>query len=173
MLHFYKKNFRIGLDVDEVLADFLGGFSDFTNGEYKDFKHFYFSYKTNGILDTIPESFWLNLPSKVDGLTLPFIPTCYISSRTFDERITEEWLEKNNFPCMPVIHTHNMSKLDACKKMGVNIFADDFINNFMELHEGGIKTFLIDCEHNKQYNVDPYRLDSLYNLPMKISELGL
>jgi len=173
MLHFHKKNYKIGLDIDDVCAKFLEGYTKFTDGKYADFKHFYFSYQTNHILPTVPDEFWLNLEPKFDPLTLPFLPTCYVSTRSFDKSLTEQWLEKNNFPCMPVIHTNHGSKIDACRKMNVNVFVDDFLKNFEELNAAGIETFLMDCTHNQQYNVGTHRIYTLNEVPAKIIELGI
>lgn len=172
MIHFHKRNHKIGLDIDDVCCKFLEGYTKQTEGKYKDFIHFFFSYQTNHILPTMSEEFWLNLEPKFDGRTLPFLPTCYISMRSFDSKISEEWLERNGFPCMPVIHTNLGSKVDACKKLGVDIFVDDFIKNFSEMNSAGIHTLLMDCTHNQQYNVDPYRIFDLNEVPDKITELG-
>jgi uncharacterized HAD superfamily protein len=171
MLHFHRKNHKIGLDIDDVCCKFLEGYTKATEGKFKDFNHFFFSYQTNHLLPTMPEDFWHNLEPKVDGRTLPFLPTCYISTRNFDKRISEEWLEANGFPCMPVIHTNHGSKVDACKEFGITVFVDDFIKNFEELNKAGINTLLMDCTHNRQYNVDPYRILDLHDLPSKIIDL--
>src|SRR5688572_8943195 len=112
MLHFHKRNYKIGLDVDDVCCKFLEGFSDATEGKYKDFKNFFFSYQTNHILPDLPVEFWMNLEPKFDPHLLPFLPTCYISTRNFNKATTEKWLEKHGFPCMPVIHTNMGSKVD-------------------------------------------------------------
>lgn len=173
MLHFHKRNHRIGLDIDDVCCKFLEGYTQFTEGKYADFKHFYFSYQTNHILPSVPEEFWLNLEPKTDPLTWTFLPTCYVSTRNFDKKITEQWLEKNGFPCMPVVHTNMGSKVDACKKFNVGIFVDDFLKNFEELNAAGIETFLYDCTHNQQYNVGTHRIFDLNEIPKKIMELGL
>lgn len=172
MIHFHKKNHRIGLDIDEVLANFLSSYSEYMNIDYTTAKHFYFSYQTNDNLNILQDDFWLNMKPKVNGHDLNFLPSCYISSRNFDTKITEQWLENNGFPCMPVIHTSNGGKMEACKQMNVGIFVDDFLLNFQELSAVGIHTMLMDCTHNKQYDVDPYRLMDLNDLPSKIIELG-
>lgn len=172
MLHFHKKNHIIGLDIDEVCADFLKGYANKFDKDLEAAKHFYFSYQTLPRLLALDKDFWLNLPTKIDGAQLPFLPKCYISKRTFDVSITEAWLEKNHFPCVPVIHVDG-SKVQACKDMNVDIYVDDFIYNFQDLNSNGISTLLMDCTHNRQYNVENYRLHDLNKLPNKIIELGL
>ena len=127
MIHFHKKNHVIGLDIDDVLADFRGGYSEWINKDYRGHEHFYFSYGTNDQLLRLDDEFWLNLKPKVDGRKLPFMPRCYVSTRAgLNESVSQEWLERNGFPCVPVIHV-NGSKSDACRSMGVDIFVDDFI----------------------------------------------
>lgn len=173
MIHFHKKNHKIGLDIDDVLADFRKGYSEYAGRDFTKEENFLFSYQTMDKLAKVDDDFWINMPSKVDGRTLSFHPTCYISSRSIDVRLTETWLEKNGFPCVPVIHTNDISKLEACRKMGVDVFVDDYIKNFQELHEGGIEAILMDAHHNRQYNVDPYRIFDINELPKKLIELGL
>lgn len=174
MLHFHKKNYRIGLDIDDVCCKFLDGYSKYTQGKYSDFKHFYFSYKTNHILPDIAEDFWMNLEPVFDPTKLNFLPTCYISTRSFDKTVTQRWLEKNNFPCMPVIHVgHNNSKVNACRDMKIDVFIDDFLKNFEELNAAGIETFLFDCCHNRQYDVGTYRIFDLNEVPKKLTDLGI
>lgn len=171
MIHFHKKNYNIGLDIDDVLADFRKGYFDFMKKEYPN--HFYFSYSTVENLSKLDEEFWLNLKPKTNGATLPFLPKCYISSRiNLSENITEKWIEKNGFPCVPVIHVKT-SKLEACKANNINVFVDDFIKNFEELNAANVDTLLLDCPHNKQYNVNPYRIYDLHDLPSKLNELKL
>ena len=173
MIHFHKKNYVIGLDIDDVLADFRGGYSDLINKDYRESEHFYFSYGTNDRLLRLDDDFWLNLKPKVDGKTLPFMPRCYVSTRAgLNESVSQEWLERNGFPCVPVIHV-NGSKSDACRSMGVDVFVDDFIKNFEELNASGVHTLLLDCAHNRQYNVDPFRLMDLNLLPQKLIDLNL
>ena len=167
MFDFHKKNLRIGLDIDQVCADFILAYeSKYKNEIY----HFNFEYNLQEKFDQLEEEFWLNMPSLIDGKILCFIPTCYISSRNINKEITEKWLKNNNFPCKPVFHNVN-SKLEVCKEQKLDIFVDDNINHFQELTNAGILTFLMDSKSNKQYNVDPYRLLNLNDLPKKILEL--
>ena len=175
MLHFHKKNHRIGLDIDEVLASLLKGYSEYSGKDYNEVKNFYFSYETMNQLVGVSEDFWLDLEPKFDGHALPFLPVCYISTRSFDKNITERWIERNGFPCVPVIHVGGIdddTKVNACKQHNVGIFVDDYIKNFQELNANGINTLLLDCCHNRQYNVDTHRINTLYEVPEKIVELG-
>ena len=173
MLHFHKRNIRIGLDIDEVCAAFLQGYSDKFGASYLQAKHFYFSYQTMDNIDTLGEDFWMGLPPLVDGTKLPFIPTCYVSHRLFDSKITERWLEKNNFPCSPVYHVAKRDKIGVCKDNKIDVFVDDFLLNFQELNAASVPTLLMDQCHNRQFDVGHWRLNSLLDLPKKIIELDL
>ena len=171
MLHFYKKNYRIGLDIDEVCANFLRGYSALTGEDRNKVKHFQFAYDIYTNLEQATDDFWLSLPPKLDPTTLPFLPTVYISTRTFDKKVTEQWLEENGFPCAPVVHVGS-NKVEEALKWNLDVYVDDYIKNFQELNYAGIKTLLMDCSHNQQYNVSPYRITSLHEVPAKVTELG-
>lgn len=174
MLDFFKKNYKIGLDLDEVCVDFLTGYAKEFNMPLEDIKHFYFSYNTWNNLEELHDDheWWINLEAKVKGDTLPFLPVGYVSNRSFPTSVSERWLEKNKFPCMPVIHVTN-SKLAACQELGINVYIDDHIKNFQELMAGGITCFLMDCQHNQNYDVGEYRIKSLHEVPQKLISMGL
>lgn len=173
MIQFHRRNLNVGLDLDEVCADFLGSYKEYANLGNMEIDHFFFSYHTNNILPNIPEKFWSDIKPKIDGRKLSFLPSCYISTRSIDVRISEEWLERNGFPCMPVFHVSGKSKVDVCKDMKLDVFVDDYIRNFEEISSAGITVLLMDTCHNRQYNVDPYRIFDLNDVPEKILELGI
>lgn len=170
MIHFYRKHRRIGLDIDEVCANFsskyLSTFGPVKNGIH----HFNFSYDINKNLENVGPDFWLDLQPMFDPTKLNFLPTCYISRRHTDQWVTEKWLEKNGFPCMPVIHVKD-SKVEDAKKMNINYYVDDYIKNYQELNEAGIETFLMNCFHNKNFNVGNSRIYDIFDLPAKIMQL--
>lgn len=171
MEKFFLHNKRIALDIDEVLADFLGGYAKWTNDESKrNAKNFYFSYGAGKVIKSLPDEFWLTLPAKIKPEDLNFLPAGYISKRDFDVSVTEQWLERNNFPCMPVLHVTEKSKYNACLELGVEYYLDDFIFNFQDLNSKGITTFLLDCSHNKQYDVGSRRINHIRELIHKIDE---
>lgn len=171
MTQFYLKNYRIGLDVDEVCANFLKGFTKLTGKDYTNVRNFNFSYGLMDTLKHVDSEFWLDLEPKFDPYKLPFLPTVYISTRTFHKVITETWLEKNGFPCAPVIHVGS-NKIEEAKKWNLDLYVDDYIKNFQDLNAAGIKTLLMDATHNRQFKVGQYRLESVYDIPNKILELG-
>lgn len=168
MRDFYRKNIRIGLDIDEVCGNFLAHYSSQVKKDWTTAKHFYFSYDSKNLMKDLDEEFWLTMPPKVDGSNLTFLPRCYISKRLgLPVEWTEQWLEKNGFPCMPVIHVEG-SKVQACKDMNLDFYIDDSMCNYQELNANGINTFLMDCTHNRQYNVGSDRVMNLNDLPKHI-----
>lgn len=155
---------KIALDVDEVLADFIGAWNEYMgHTEVPEFWNF--NPDLPKMINDLPKDFWSNIRPKVDPSSLPFEPHCYITSRPVDSQITEEWLLENGFPYAPV-HTvgHNKSKVDLAKEQGVEIFVDDRYENFVELQKAGIFTFLLSAPHNLRYDVGHFRINSLSDL---------
>jgi hypothetical protein len=111
------------------------------------------------------KDFWLGVPPKIDPNSLPFEPTCYITSRPIPTEWTEEWLQKNGFPARPIYTVGvDMSKLEAAKDAGIDIFVDDRYENFVELNRAGICTYLMDAPHNQRYDVGHKRIKNLKEL---------
>lgn len=167
--HKYLRIPRIGLDIDEVLADWVTPWVKY----YKLQKptSWYFDrhilerfeiMKKKGILD----KFYLGLEPKIKGSEVPFEPVCYITSRPVSTEVTVEWLEMHGFPARPV-HTVGMgqSKIEVAKQASVEIFVDDRYENFREFNESGICCYLFDAPHNQRYNVGFKRIKSLKELP--------
>ena len=169
-LKFLARKFDIGLDIDEVLADFIGGYNRYAPGRItKENYNWHFSYGLKDILAELNDNrdFWTNLTPLISHMDIPFIPKCYITKRNFPVAWTEEWIEKNHFPCVPVIHVPD-SKVAAYKEQQLDYYIDDSIKNFQELNSEGCKTFLMDAVHNKQFSVGEYRLYSLHDIINKI-----
>lgn len=167
--HKYMKIPKIGLDIDEVIADWVTPWIEYyglkkpTSWYFdKEILQRFDEMKRNGILD----KFYLDLKPKIKGSEVPFEPVCYITSRPVSTEVTVQWLEKNGFPIRPV-HTVGMgeSKIEVAKKAGVEVFVDDRYENFREFNENGICCFLFDAAHNQRYNVGLKRIKSLNELP--------
>lgn len=161
-------NFKIGLDIDEVLCDWIGGWCE--KYGYTIPESWHFSYSNKEHFDSLIESgeleeFYMNLNAKVKPNELNFEPECYITSRSIDTEITKRWLLKNGFPARPVITLgYGVSKVQACKDAGLDIFVDDNYRNFKELTDAGIFCYLMDAKHNKRYSVGHRRLMNLSDL---------
>jgi 5'(3')-deoxyribonucleotidase len=163
--HNYLKFPKIGLDVDEVLADFVGPWSEKHNHEIPTWWNFdrEMAKKLEDLKDD--REFWLSLPVKTPPAEIPFEPHCYITSRVIPKEITEEWLHKNGFPAAPVYSLGvGKSKVDAAKEADIDIFVDDSMANFVQLNKAGICTYLFDARHNQRYDVGYRRIKHLREL---------
>jgi len=168
----YLKLPHIGLDIDGVLADFTSAWSilypeisAMPNSWYLDRKvgARFEEMRNNNTLD----NFYLNIKPLIKPEDLPFEPHCYITSRPVSKEITEQWLDKYNFPAKKVIGLDiKQSKVDTAKEAGVEIFIDDCYENFVELNNHGVFTYLFSAPWNQRYEVGHMRLNSLKNIPL-------
>lgn len=160
--HSYLKQPKIALDIDEVLCDWVG---DWTEGDRpaswffdRDILKKFNDMKEAGKLD----EFYLTLKPLIKPSDIPFEPHCYITSRPVDTEITEKWLDMHGFPARPVFTVGvDNSKVDVAKEQGIDIFVDDAFHNFKQLNEAGICCFLMDAPHNQRYNVGFKRIKNL------------
>lgn len=168
----YLKPPRIGLDLDGVLADFFLGWHDLYPEIPLKPKHWRFDRKMNQRFkeleaNDVLNEFYFNLKPLITSDELHFEPCCYITNRWIPNEINERWLDKHKFPAVPVISVGvNGSKADVAKKMNVDIFIDDSYDNFVDLNNKGIFTYLYDASYNEKYDVGHMRLNSLKELPI-------
>lgn len=158
-------NKRVALDIDGVLADFNKSVKS-KFGIENDPTHWYYSYTFDKALWEelkADKAFWLNIEPYFDGSFIPFEPVCYVTHRSVPKEWCEEWLEKNHFPCVPV-HVVGGSKVDKLKELDIDIFVDDKYDNFKELNDNGIFTYLLTQPWNERYNVGHKRIDSLVEI---------
>lgn len=172
----FNKIPKIGLDIDEVICDFLKGWM----GKYEIClpKSWYFDRKILQRFDDMKstinkksginelDQFYIDLDPRIQPEDIPFEPHCYITSRPVSTELTENWLDKHCFPCAPVYTVGvNESKIDIAKKAGIEIFVDDKFETFRDFNNAGITCYLFTAEHNKRYDVGHLRIDSLNDLP--------
>ena len=161
-------NIRIGLDIDEVICDWVGGWCKKFN--YRKANHWKFSYKNKQHFEELIkrkelEEFYLGLKPKIKGSKMPFEPNCYITSRSIPNEITKQWLQNNGFPTAPVLSVpFGASKVEAAKSRNLTFFVDDGIHNFIELNKAGICCFLFDAPHNRKLDVGYKRIKNLSEL---------
>lgn len=167
--HDYLQPKKIGLDIDEVLCDWINpwrdlyGIEDVATSWYFDriIQERFQKMKDNNTLD----EFYLSLKPLMKGEEIPFEPHCYITSRPVDTEVTIKWLDMYGFPQRPVYSVGSgKSKVDAAKEAGVDIFVDDCYSNFLALNKAGICTFLYDSPHNQRYDVGYKRIKNLKEL---------
>lgn len=167
-LHSLLPKLKIGLDIDEVLCDFVSPWIQYWSMKVP--TCWFFDYniverfdkmRARGILD----EFYLNMKPKCKPTDIHFEPHCYVTSRPVDTEVTKKWLEMHGFPLRPVITVElGQSKVDVIKKAGVEVFVDDRFDNFEELNRNGICCFLFDAPHNRRYDVGFKRIKSLKEL---------
>jgi hypothetical protein len=162
---------KIGLDIDEVLCDWINPWRE--RFEIEDVaKSWFFDREITERFEVMRkentlDEFYLSLPAKIHGSELPFEPHCYITSRPVDAEISEMWLDKHGFPTKPVYCVgEGQSKVEVAKESGIEFFIDDHYNNFVELNNAGIYTYLFDAPHNHKYEVGAHRIKSLKDIPI-------
>lgn len=159
---------RIGLDIDEVLCNWIGDWTSKFDMQTpnswwfdREIMERFEAMKKEGSL----ESFYMGLEPLIRSEDIPFEPHCYITSRPVDTEVTEAWLKKHGFPARPVFTCGvGRSKVDIAKEQQLDIFVDDGYHNYLELNNAGICTFLMDAPHNKRYDVGFKRLFNLKDL---------
>lgn len=164
------KKLKIGLDIDGVLADFSLAWhllypevNPRPNTWYLDPKIIERFDKM--IKDNTLDDFYLNIMPLIKPSDIPFEPHCYITSRPVGKAITEKWLEKFGYPKKPVYTVDiRTTKVEAAKISGIDIFVDDFIENFNELNEAGIRTYLYTQTSNIMHDVGNMRINSLNDI---------
>lgn len=154
----YLQPKRIGIDIDDVLADFMGAYCERYNlqrpNAWEFDSVFVDRYKA---LQNDPD-FFLNLKTILSPEDLPFEPTAYITSRPSNlGDVTNRWLfEINHYPIAPLIFASN--KLPVIKEMQIERFIDDKIATFIHLNNNGILCYLFDSSHNQRIEVGYKRI---------------
>ena len=162
----YLNTVKIGLDIDGVIADFAGHLFN-TVGIEPHVVHHWNDPIINTHFNSLKKDveFWKTMPKLIEPSEVPFEVHAYITSRSIDPEITKQWLDSNGFPIADLYCVgHNESKVDVALKSGIDIFVDDKFENFQELNNAGICTFLMDASHNQRYNVGYKRIKSLKEL---------
>lgn len=158
--HSYLKPKRIGLDIDDTINTFVDYWCETHKCDIPD--HWHFDRKIGEKIKLLGKEFWLNIPCKILAKDIPFIPSCYITARSIPEDWTREWLDKNNFPHVPIYSVgFGQSKLEIAKKENLDFFIDDNFETFLEFNSNGICTFLMDMPHNKRHDVGYKRIIGL------------
>lgn len=154
--HAYLSQKRIGMDIDGVLADFVGPYCrrfDVREAESWDFDPLFLDRYRE-----LEDHFFENLPSITHPRELPYEPVAYITQRSSKrEEATHNWLfENNNYPFAPVIFAQD--KLASCKELKLDAFVDDNFQTFVHLNSNGVLCYLFDAPHNRRYNVGHKRI---------------
>ena len=145
---------RIGLDIDDCLADFMGSYLKRFGEPKRDYEI------TKNVQQVLikDKQFWENLPVIN---TLDFVPELYCTKRVNSKVYTKNWLKKNNFPNKPVyqVFCQMKNKADLIKGR-VDVFIDDSVSNFIAMNLAGVPCLL----YNKEYNQDWGPIGRVYSL---------
>ena len=145
---------RIGLDIDDCLADFMGSYLERFGKPKRDYEI------TKNVQQVLikDKQFWENLPVIN---TLDFVPELYCTKRVNSKVYTKNWLKKNNFPNKPVyqVFCQMKNKADLIKGR-VDVFIDDSVSNFIAMNLAGVPCLL----YNKEYNQDWGPIGRVYSL---------
>lgn len=167
-IHTFIKKPRIALDIDEVLADWVGLWCQYFKEDLPEFWNFDRDIGAKFEMLKDNKDFWLSIKPKINPSDIPFEPVAYVTSRSIPTEWTEEWLRINKFPSVPVYTVgFGVSKIETLKQLNVDIFVDDRYENFEELNRAGICCYLMDALHNKRYDVGFKRIFSLKDLIIK------
>ena len=157
-----QNRLRVGLDIDEVVADFLGHYKKWFGIESLP-PYWNCDFNMINNLDTIKdnEEFWLTVPKLRD---VEFEPVVYITSRAWcNTEITQKWITKSGLPVVPVITVNNKSeKIDIIRNLDLDVFVDDSYETFCAINKAGVAAaYLMDHPHNKCYDVGVRRIYDL------------
>ncbi len=168
--HHFRPKLRIGLDIDGVICDFIGGIERKLYPIDGDFVPLIPTHWNDPLVVHMLEEvrgdkeFWLGLRPLLPSTHLPIQPVVYITQRSVDKEITQEWLDKNGFPHANLVSLTGGSKLQACIDNKVDIFVDDKYETYEELNQNGVFCYLFDQPWNRKYNVGHKRIYSLDKL---------
>jgi hypothetical protein len=160
--HRYLKRPKIGLDIDNVVADWTIAWGE-KHGIDRQPASWRYNYKNKEWLTPSAEldEWYKTIPPAINPKEIPFEPHAYITARSVDEQITKDWLQYHGFPTAPIFTVpFGASKVDIAKQAGIEWFIDDSYDNFVELNRAGICTFLWDQSHNRRYEVGYKRVTS-------------
>ena len=163
---------KIGLDLDGVLANWTGAWNKLYPEVLVAPNSWYLDRKVGKRFDAMREAgtlddFYMQIEPLIKSEDLPFEPHCYITSRPVSKEISEAWLDKNHFPAKPVYSVDlRKSKVEVAKDAGVEIFVDDAFENFVELNNGGIFTYLYSAPWNLKHDIGHMRINSLKDIPL-------
>jgi len=135
---------KIGLDIDEVLADWWNPY----------IKRFGLPKTDSEITKNCQQvlrydrKFWLSLP--VIRRPEKFEPILYCTKRSCVKDYSKTWLDNNDFPHKPVYQQICQCASKAPMIKGrIDVFIDDSIKNWIDLNMSGIPCLLMDAPNNR------------------------
>lgn len=163
-VHSYLGRKRIGLDIDEVLADWIGHWCKYHGQEIPETWNFDRNIKEKFDQLNSNKDFWLSIPVKTKPQDIHFEPHCYITARYVPVEWTIEWLDKNGFPQRPVFSVGKEPKSVIALQQKLDIYIDDRFENFVKMNNAGVCCFLLDAPHNRRYEVGFKRIKNINDI---------
>lgn len=175
---------HIGVDLDEVLADFISALIDFHNYTYgtsftkNDFHSYEFHEVWGGtreeaiqkVYDFHKTAYSENIQpvagsiEGVESLKRNGYTLSIITSRQYDFiDLTKKWLRKyfpDKFSSMYFTNSHSQNgvtikKSEICSRLNVDKLIDDRADNANECAMSGTEVFLLDYPWNRNVNLSP------------------
>jgi len=175
---------KIGIDLDDVLGDFVTPCLDFLNNKYdknlnkSDIK----TYRIYPFYNISREQFSKNLdefyqtdelnnlaPMHHARIVVPFIAVTndlyLISARKEDRRTqTEEWLNKHyTGQFQDVILTSGEPKGDVCRDLGINLMIDDNRHHIESVYKNGTMAYIYNQPWNQHVKETEFNIKRVYN----------
>lgn len=168
------RRLRIGLDIDDCLADFWGAYCEYFNTKENP-RMLEDNIITKNVQQILSKDrdFWLNL----EVVNIPdFIPTLYCTKRVNNKEWTRKWLQMNGFPSAPIyqmVYQHG-NKADMIKGK-IDVFVDDSVSNVMKCQKSGVPALIYHTSRSEDFPmfkvfsisedeiVDAYQLMQIYN----------
>lgn len=147
------RGLRVGSDIDEVLADFMGAYLKRFGAPKNDLEITKNVYKLRN-----DKQFWETLPVLQK---MNFIPALYCTKRISSKTWTKNWMAANGIPSRPIYQRHYQRAAKSTLIKGrCDVFIDDSISNFHEINSAGIPCLLMDTPHNRHFETK-YRIYSM------------
>lgn len=168
------RGLRIGLDIDDCLADFWGAYCEYFDTEHnpKMLEDHIITRNVQQILSK-DRDFWLGL--KV--INMPdFIPELYCTKRVNKKAWTREWLRINGFPERPIYQMvfQQGNKADMIRGR-VDVFVDDSFSNVVKCNKSGVPALLYHTDKtidNPMFKVFSITKDEIIDAYCFLKEYG-
>ena len=175
-----KTSTMFGIDVDEVLAEFMVGLNSYynlrfgTNFRYEDYIYYDLEKVWGGSKERaikIVEDFYITKDffeitpvmgsqEAIKELSTIFLKIVAITSRPVSIReATLFWIRRHYGDSIDdvifngqhsLLSSHDLSKLEQCLSNGVRIFVDDYLTIAEKLSKGGVRTYLLTKPWNQK-----------------------
>lgn len=97
-----------------------------------------------------------------NGDRISLITARFLTDKFSVEKLTKEWLLKNNIPYDELI-MDAQDKAKICTEKNIDVFVDDSFKNCMRVSEQGIKTYLMTTKMNQNINAGNIQRISNWN----------